>query len=370
MADYTTNRSNERFVFRRVDWSTWEELGDYGQFTGGSLTFGAYTALKTSAQLTYTGDAPDTVDPIRVYYQFTDDAGEASELHALGTYFAGISEVTWSPGEAGLIQSGTITGASMLKALQDRLCGLPLTVPAGTDPIAYAVSLITTAGLRSNVQRTANATLANPHTFEASDSWLTIVNWCLTNATPAYQAVTVDGYGVVQVQPYQDPSARTPVWTFRDDAASIMQPTVAEANEWQTAANVVRLYYETDTTAMWASAKALSGSRSSLANRGNRETTYTEQIDECASLAALQSTAVARLKDCAAEIERVTVAHAYVPIVAGDPVRVEYSDRTWSGTVQSLTITLAPSAQCSTQLRRYVSAALDVAVDGAVLWTA
>lgn len=370
MADYTTNRSAERFTYRRVSWSTWAETGTYDNITGGNVSCGAYTTLKTSAQLNYAGTAPDTTDLVRIYYSFTDGNGARSEEHALGTFLVGFDTVGYTPGNGSLIQTGTVTGYSVLKVLQDRLCGLPLTIPAGTDPIAYAKSLITTAGLRANVQANATYSLANPHTFEPTDSWLTVVNWCLSNCPTQYAAATVDGYGVVQVQPYQEPTSRTPAWTFADDEHSIMQPAVSEQNEWQTAANVVRLYYEDETTAMWASASNDSGSRTSLDRRGGRETTYYEQVDECASLADLQALAVSRLKDRAAEIERVNLLHAFVPLAAGDPVAVAYADRTWTGTVQNLTIALAPSAQCTTQLRRYASAAISVTVDGATLWTA
>lgn len=77
-----------------------------------------------------------------------------------------------------------------------------------------------------------------------------------------------------------------------------------------------------------------------------------------------------RLKDRSAEIERVNLTHAFVPISTGDPIAVKYADRSWSGTVQNMTISLTPSAQTSTQLRRYVSAALTVEIDGGTLWTA
>lgn len=375
MADYTTNRHAERFTYKRVSWADFatqdRELGEYASITGGTIDYGAYTTLKATASLNYTGDAPDTTDLLRVYYSFTDAYGTRSEERALGTFLVGYGSVQNLPAGGKLLQTGTVSGYSTLKVLEDRLCGLPLTIPAGTDPVQYAASLIRSVGLRVNVQQDASGTLTAPHTFEPEDSCLTVVNWCLTNnPMRQYQSAFVDGYGVVQVQPYQDPTARTPVWTFRDDASSIMLPSVSEENEWQTSANVVRLYHESDTEAMWASAENASGSRASLSSRGGRETTYYEEVDEIADLDALKALAVTRLRDRSAEIERVSLTHAFVPIGAGDAIRIEYADRSWSGTVQNMNVTLAPSAQCATQIRRAVSAALAINVDGAVLWTA
>ena len=372
MADYTTSRTNERFVFKRVRWqgfaTTDAEIATYTQFTGGSVSYGLYTTLKATGSFDYVGDAPDATDLLRVYYQFTDANGDTSDMHALGTFFVGADEVTHSPNGNSLLKSGTVKGYSTLKVLQDRLCGLPVTIPAGTNPITYAATLCANLGLRVNYPKGNAYTLANPHTFEPDDSVLEVVNWLLANNSPQYQGATVDGYGVVIFKEYEEPNAKQPVYTFRDDAHSVMLPEVEEENEWQASEDVARLYYESDTGAMWASAKALSGSRASLANRGNREITLYEQIDECADLNALKALAVSRVKDASAEIERVSLVHGFVPLEMGDSASVEYADKTWTGTVQNMEIALAPSAQTKTQLRKYISAALDVETDGGVLW--
>ena len=371
---YTTNRSAERFIFKRVRWSDFgttggKEVSTYLQFTGGTVSRGAYTTLKTSAQLTFTGQAPDPVDLVRIYYTFTDDMGSES-TDCLGTFLVGYDATSYVPDGPGLVSTGSVTGYSTLKVLSDRLCGLPLTLPAGTDPIAYAVTMIQAVGLPCNYPTGTSYSLGSPHTFEPADTWLTVVNWCLTNCSTQFQAAYPDAFGVIQVQPYQDPTTRSAVWTFTDGADSILLPDVSEDNAWQGSANVVRLYYEDEGCAMWASAENASGSRSSLDARGMRETTYYEQVDEVADLAALQALAVTRLRDRSAEVEHVTIGHAFAPIGAGDPVAVRYGGQSWTGTVQNMDIQLSPGGMCTTQLRRYVSAALTITVDGAEIWSA
>ena len=372
MADYTTSRTNERFIFKRVRWANFSttdaEIATYTQFTGGSVSYGLYSALKAAGSFDFTGDAPDTTDLLRVYYQFTDANGQTSEMHALGTFLIGADSITNRPNGASLLKSGTVKGYSLLKVLQDRLCGLPYTIPAGTDPIAYAANICSNLGLRVNYPKGNAFTLSNPHTFEPDDSMLEVVNWLLANNSPQYQGATVDGYGVVILKEYEEPNAKQPTATFVDDENSIMLPEVEEENEWQSSENVARLYYESETGAMWACAKAMSGSRASLANRGNREITLYEQIDECADLDALRALAVSRVKDASAEIERVTLTHAFTPIQTGDSVSVQYANMSWTGTVQNMEIALEPSAQTKTQLRKYISAALDIDTDGAILW--
>lgn len=371
---YTTSRRSERFIYKRVRWSDFanaggNEVSTYLQFTGGTISRGAYTTLKTSAQLNFTGQAPDTTDLVRIYYTFEDDDGTV-HTDCLGTFLIGAGTVAYAPDGHGLVANGAVTGYSTLKVLQDRLCGLPLTLNVGTDPIAYAVSMIQAAGLPVNAPSSTSYALTSPHTFEPDDTWLTVVNWCLTNCSTQFQAAWPDEFGVIQVQPYQDPTSRSAVWTFADGSDSILLPSVSEESSWEGSANVVRLYYEDEAHAMWASAENASGSRSSLDARGGRETTYYEQVDEVADLAALQALAVTRLRDRSAEIEHVTIGHAFAPIGAGDPVAVKYGGSSWTGTVQNMDINLAPGAMCTTQIRRYVSAALTIAVDGAEIWSA
>lgn len=370
--DWNGNRHDERFIYKRVKWSTFgtkdTELEEYSQLTGGSVEYGLYTDMKVTGSFSYAGEAPDTTDLLRVYYQFADDHGEVSEPVALGTFFIASDTVTSTPNGAGLVNSGTITGQSLLKPLKDRLCGLPMTIAAGSNPITKAAAIIKGCGLRVNYPKGTTYRLKSAHTFEPEDSYLTVVNWLLTNCSTPYQSAFVDGYGVVQVQPYEDPTAKMPVQTFSDDERSIMLPSVDRENDIDSSANVVRLYFESDTTAMWASASNMSGSSVSLDVRGNREVTYYEQVDEIADLDALKAMAVTRLKDQASEIEHVTLTHAYVPLAAGDSVSVLYGGTEWSGTVQTMRVNIMPSAQTRTTLRRYASAALEIETDGAVLW--
>lgn len=373
MVDFYNHRRKERFTYRCVSWADFAEkdteLYTYTQFTGGNIEYGAYSNLKVSGLFSYTGEQPESVNLLRVYYSFVDADGVQSEEYPLGTFIAVATDASNRPGRSGLVQSGTVTGYSMLKPLSDRLCGVPLTIPAGTDPIEYAADLARSLGLRVNVYHPATYSLQGPHTFEPDDSYLTVVNWCLTNNSTQYQAAYVDGYGVVQMQPYESPTDRTPSLVFANDDKSIMQPEIAESSEWQTAANVTRLYYEDETCAMWACAKNVSGSRTSIDARGGREITYYERVDECADLATLQALARTRLVDRASEIERVSIVHAWLPVNTGDTVQITYDSDTWTGTIQNMSITLAPSIQCQTQIRRAVPATIDVEITGDTLWS-
>lgn len=372
------NRANERYSYRRVKWSPgnaghFGELESYGNITSGSVELAAFTDTKASCSFSFEGGTPpDTTDLVRVYYSFTDDDGETAET-PIGTFFVTYGDVSYTRDGDTLKESGSADGSSVLSALIDRRLGAPYTVDSGTDCVNAAVTLVEGFGLPTNHPDSPGILTTSAHTFEPDDSWLTVINWLLTSAN--YQAAYPDPYGNVMMVPYVDPEARAISYTFRDDRRSIMRPDVSMANDWRETPNVARLYYSTDDECIAASASMVSGARASLAGRGGREVTLVESVDELEGatqadrLTNLKAMARQRLIDQSAEIEKVTLTHAYIDgIVPNSAISIEYSDMTWKGNVTNMQIDLSPSTQCQTQLRRFVPNSLTITTDGGILW--
>ena len=360
------NRANETYTYRRVDWQTWQEGADLGNVTGGSIELGAFTDLKATCSFTFQGgEAPAQDSLVRIYYSFTDEAGERAEF-MLGTFLIAYATVTQTDDRV----SGTCDGYSVLKVLNDRKYGMPFTVAAGEQPVAKAVALMESVGLRVEVGEESSYTLANDHTFEPDDSYLTIVNWCLTAAD--YAAVSPDASGVCQIA---KPSAHGVVAELADDAESIMYPAVSTENDWQDTPNVVRAYYEDDTVAMYAVAKNMSGSKASLDNRGGRELTLYESVSELDGathsdmLDNLVAFASQKLLDNSGEIERVSLSHPYIPLLPNDGITVKYGTVDWQGNVTNMRVNLAPATKCDTETRRLTAPSITVdATDNGILW--
>ena len=367
MIDLYGNRSNETYTYRLVDWGTWQEGADLGSVVSGSVELSALSDLKASLTMSWKGEAPPRGSLVRVYYSFDDEAGEHAEF-AIGTFLLSYSEATYVENRGTLASSGSADGHSVLKVLQDRILGMPLEVGAGEQPVAKAVEAMESMGLRVDVSEESGYTLSAGHVFDPTDTMLAYVNWCLTAA--GYQAVFPDAYGVCRVAPYVEPSSRAVVASFADDGNSIMYPEVDESNSWRGTPNVVRAYYEDEACAMYAVARNVSGGLASLEANGMREVTRYEAVSEADGLAALEAHALKVLLDNSNEIERVKLAHPYVPIAAFDSVRIDYSDRSWSGNVQNMVVHLSPSTKCETTLRRFTSPAIVAEVEGGVLWEA
>ena len=76
-----------------------------------------------------------------------------------------------------------------------------------------------------------------------------------------------------------------------------------------------------------------------------------------------------QLVDQSAEIEKVTLTHAYIDgMQPNDAIEIEYSVMAWRGNVTNMSVNLAPSTPCTTQLRRFVPNSLTITTDGGVLW--
>ncbi|MBQ9621255.1 MAG: hypothetical protein IJR41_04895 [Atopobiaceae bacterium] len=376
MIDLHGNRWGETYTYRRVDWGTWMEGADLGSVTDGSVELSAFTDLKATCSFTFIGEAPEQDSLIRIYYSFTDDDGEQAEF-CLGTFIVVYADVTYTAnyelGECtGLVAKGSADGCSMLKVPSDRVYGMPFTVTAGTNPVAKAAELVRGLGVNVEVGGDVRYVLENDHTFEPDDSYLTIANWCL--AAAGFSALTVDAYGTLHADPYVAPEDRPLAASFANDDDSIMYPEVSVENDWQSTPNVVRAYYEDEACALCAVSKNLSGSLASLANRGGRELTRYESVAELEGgttsekLASLEAIAERVLTDNSSDIERVTLSHPYIPLNPSDPVRIDYADRTWQGSVQNIGIALVPSTKCDTQTRRISTSSMQVETTGEIVW--
>lgn len=377
-ANWHGNRANEQYTYKRVLWSPgnadhFGELASYGYITRGSVELAAFTDLKASASFEFEGGTPpDTTDLVRIYYSFDDDAGEHAEM-PIGTFFVSYGGVEYVRNGAELMERGRVTGASTLSVLLNKKLGAPYTVAAGVDCVDTANELITGLGLLTNSPDSNGVVTSTAHTFEPDDSYITVVNWLLTNAN--YQAVWPDALGTIMLVPYVDPEARAITAIFRDDAQSIMLPEVSTENDWTETPNVARLYYQTDDECLTATAYMRSGARASLAGRGGREVTLVEQVDELSGetqadrIANLEAIARKKLVDNASEIEKVTLKHAFIDgIKPNDAIAIDYSGMTWRGNVVNMSIDLQPSTPCQTKLRRFVPNSLVIETEGAAIW--
>lgn len=379
MADWFGARRKVKWRYMRVDWHTWDEVGEYSTVTGGSSEESYFTSIKSGGSLAFVGEPPSMYDLVRVYYDFTDDMGE-SVHEAVCTLLVDMSSIDIG---ADGTESGEATLYGVLKVADDRLCGFPLTIPANTKAVEYAASMLTGLGLNVSASSSEYMT-ATAHTFKPDDTYLNVINWLLSVA--GFGSASADAYGTVVLSPYVEATNREPVFTFVDDENSIMYPQAEDSNNYGDTPNVVRMYSEDEYGGYWAIARNVNpDSPASLPNRGGRERTLYDEVtqlepaynpNDSASeterkknerVAALVEQAKQKLLDNSAEIEYVTIKHGYYPLAQGDSVEIRYKDRIWRGTVTNVRRDHTAESGCELKIRRYVMRDLEPEVEQGVI---
>lgn len=373
MADWHGLRSDIEWVHRRVSWETWQEAEDYDNINGGSCEKSAFSNLKVSGTLSFDdGNPPDEIDPVRIYYRFTDVSGEQVTEPIATLLVENSSPKFMSVEGGGTRQSGSLKTYSVLKALSGKKCRKMIVIPAGTNAVAKAREICEEAGLRVNSASSSYVT-ATDKVFEPDDTHLTIVNDLMDSA--GFNSVYPDAYGIVQMTPYVEPTNRPAMWTFRNDGESIMYLGVEEENDWHDKPNVYTVVYESETEKLSATARNVdTRSRASLPSRGWRENGEIETVDEIEGntvedrLANLEALAAKRIRANSSEVEYVKFSHFYIPISLNDSVSIEYSDKTWNGTVTDLRTSEDAAGTTDIEIRRFISVDLQIEVESEIVY--
>lgn len=391
--DLHGNRHDEQYIFKKVQWSNYQEHGKYDHILSGSIEQAVDSELKIMGSFDFEGyEIPDVNDLVRVYYSCKDDSGEEFK-EPLATFIVGYAKIKYEDTLDGLKASGTLNGQSMLSVLKNVKSGAPFTVKRNMNAIYVAQQICRLVGLQVNAEL-SSFTLSADHTFEAGATYLEIVNWLLESALylPAFpdengiiQFVSLNTYNSLRFNenrlfpentlypqdslfPSGDDNLRG--YYFANDERSIMLPEIDVSNDWQTTPNVVRLLYNLDDACIVSYAKNMSGSRASLDQRGNREITHWEEISELGTGDKRQrmlDIAVEKLNSISADIEIVEFKHVYVPIRIYDPIVIKYSDMKWVGNVDNMTIDLSPSTECQTKIKRVLDQTVQISSGAEVL---
>lgn len=358
------NRHGERYDYVRVAWENWQEHETYNHILDGSIELSTDAETKVTGNFNFEGyDTPDVNDLIRVYYRYLDDKN-VEFREPVATLVVSYADLTLVDTKKGVKANGTLNGQSVLSILSNAIVGVPYTVKKNQNVVYVATQIAQEVGLQVNAEP-SSFVMTKDYTFDADTNKLQIVNELLAMASfrPCYP----DANGIIQMVSGTDSSVS---FIFQNDDKSIMLPEIVQKNDWQSTPNVVRMLYNIDDACIEAWAKNVSGSKASLTNRGNREITYYEEIGELGAgnkANSLKMLAENKLLELSADIEYVTFGHAYVPISIYDLIEIRYADYEWTGTIDNMSINLAPSTECQTQIKRTMAQEISIQSQAIVL---
>ena len=90
MPNWKGPRYDAGWVYRRVAWGTWMEVGEYSNIESLSYSKSALNSLKLSGSASCDGDPPDEIDAVTAYYTFADGSGEVALVPVRRTAVFGI----------------------------------------------------------------------------------------------------------------------------------------------------------------------------------------------------------------------------------------------------------------------------------------
>lgn len=348
--DWTRPGRVDAFRFVRVAWPSFEEVGQV-RATSCKYTENRLADLYVSGQATLAGGVDLGDDMLRAYSVSTL-GGETVELcHFTMLASSDRTEFGAAVGSAQATLYGT------LKVLQDEPLDETLTVPGGTDPVAYAASMCETRLLPVSAQAYGRG-LAGALVFDAGTTCLAAVNGLLSAA--GYGSARTDAYGRVLMSPYRDPSGKAPAFAVSESGGGLLcSPQVTRTRASSSVCNVVTL---TGTDADGAPLRAqarndAAASRWSTASRRRVVGRY-EQVADVTTQAALQAKADRMLREETMLVETVELEHFWGAFSVGDSIALDVPSYGLDGSFSSTsrTVDLGPGMRCTTSVRRFVEA--------------
>jgi len=222
---------------------------------------------------------------------------------------------------------------------------------AGTNIIDEVVALIQSTGENRISATPSDKVLANPQTWDAGESKLTIVNDLLSSA--GYWSLWCDGSGLFRVEPYLAPADRPVAYRFEAGAASIHKPGWEREQDLSSVPNRYVVVGQGTDEAPPLIGVALNEdpeSPFSFQARG-RWITRTETGVEGADQSVFDQLAQRRLRDAMSPVGKLSVVHAPVPLEPNE--RVAFRTPTWDAdaTIQNMSYSFAWDTQVTAEWR-------------------
>lgn len=329
-----------------VDPETMGEVGNVSDIVDGTINRKYLSTLKEGASFNYSNTAD--VEKIgnkylRVYLDATTPTETTSE--ALGTFI--ISTPTHTFSEVGT--SGTATGYSLLQVLNDEHVDSTLTIPAGTNLIQYACTIITARGLQC-IADDSSFTSSSDASFDTDASYLDVVIYCTQQA--GFGTPTISPYGAILLSRYQDPTKQSPVRVY-DALSTVLFPEVShELDIFSVPNKVIVVSNDPENVVSGYAINDDPSSPFSTVSRG-RVITAVYSYDNITTQAEAEAKARSILIEQSA-VESWEISHLYDGSKLQDVIGLEYVDSVNAAQIVDQEISLTNGCPVKERVRRFI----------------
>ncbi|RSX53033.1 hypothetical protein [Bifidobacterium samirii] len=341
--EYTT-----RIRVMRVDRLTGLETGVVqGIERGGSITRNQDTSIGETASLTIAGDLDLGTDLVRIWADLDYENGDTESI-ALGTFLPNAAKREIDGGA----DSQPLDLYGRLRELQDSGFPTPVTLAAGSDPMAFIEEQIRESGLGIAPHDECTWRMGDQWTFGMDDdtrssSRLNAINTLLDLI--GWQSARTDPMGSVVLQPYTRPADRAPAWTFREGGGARFLRSMTDERDWFDTKNEIIVIYTGQDRDIRG--HALDDDPDSMFSTVSRGRTISDTVVYNDVPANMTDNELQRMADdkasellatAQAVIRRITFTHLYAPISPGDVITIDYPSGQVNGdfSVRTQTISL------------------------------
>lgn len=348
-----------RYRFAVVSRRTGMEIDpDVPVVHGGTITRNDDTRIKESAEVELLDSYDFGPNFLRVFLDAEWPDGVAVEV-PLGTFIPVVPSRSVSNGKS----RHSVKLYGRLQELLDDSFSSPVTIPSGTNAVAYAASVCRGVGLEVMADAsdyvTTNVRMygvgADQNNSEVGTTKLDCVNDLLVLA--GFRAAMTDEMGRVLLKRYRDPAEMPIAWSFEEGPSAKFVGEFSEERDYTSAANHVIVRYGSlkDGTGKVVVGEAWDtdpASDLSTVSRGRTITTaYTYQdLPDGKTDAEMTAYANRRAQTLLATaqsiIKRETFTHAYAPVGINQAISIDFPTGGVSGRFQVRTQTLRLVGGC------------------------
>ncbi len=338
MVDWTRSFVSSYYLMR-VSRETGYELGVVdGVELGGSLERNQDTSVKDTGTLSVVEDLDVGPDLLRVYLRARFEDGTIVN-EALGTYLPSVT----SRKVGGVASPRSVSLSGRLQELADDQFEGTYSLPAGSDPVAAAIEIVSGVGLPVRADSHDSYVTSDVWTFDdgSDPSKLACVNQLLDLA--GFSSAETDALGVVTLRRYRSPSERAPSWSLVEGRGSRFLREVTDEVDASSVANVVKAVFSDGESVTVGIAEDHDGAYgiSALGRRVTKRYDYSQ--------AATQSEADAKARQLLEEqraVRKLLLSTIHCPLDVGDTTTLSYPSQGISGTFAVRKITTELGAGC------------------------
>lgn len=222
----------------------------------------------------------------------------------------------------GKVKKSNLNAYTPLIELKENYPPIGYFISGGSNIMTEAVKLLRNSCRAPVLNVNDDSTIPYNFIAETEDTWLSYISSLISNAKYTFD---LDEMGKILFAKKQDIASLQPVWTYRDDNASILYPDQSMEHDLYGVPNVVEVIYSNGSVNLHITVvNDDPNSPTSTVNRG-RKITYRDTSPEVTgtpNLEQLKEYAEQLLRNLSSIEYSISYTHGYCPVRVGDCVRI------------------------------------------------